>query len=128
METHHFCKPKPLPTYQTHLPRNPNLHIHHKTRPLVLKPPPTTRLRVTSSKPDHEPPLDPGRPIPDPPLDDEVGLVEEAEVLEGMEEEAMAGDDVGRGPGDYDRRAHLFDESSRVFRTLKEIDDPAHQG
>nr|CAD1841841.1 unnamed protein product [Ananas comosus var. bracteatus] len=43
-----------------------------------------------------------------------------AEKLEGLEEEVMAGTDEGREPTDYDRRAHIFSESSRVFRALKE--------
>ncbi|OEL14850.1 hypothetical protein BAE44_0024130 [Dichanthelium oligosanthes] len=42
------------------------------------------------------------------------------EELEVLEEEAIAGeDDEGRRPTDYDRRAHIFEESSRVFRELK---------
>jgi hypothetical protein len=41
------------------------------------------------------------------------------EQLELLEDEAMAGEDEGRTPTDYDRRAHIFEESSRVFRDLK---------
>jgi hypothetical protein len=41
------------------------------------------------------------------------------EQLELLEDEAMAGEDEGRAPTDYDRRAHIFEESSRVFRDLK---------
>ncbi|KAF8728594.1 hypothetical protein HU200_017859 [Digitaria exilis] len=49
--------------------------------------------------------------------EEEGGLaVEELEVLE---EAAIAGVDEGRRPTDYDRRAHIFEESSRVFRDLK---------
>ncbi|XP_037424261.1 uncharacterized protein LOC119288834 [Triticum dicoccoides] len=39
------------------------------------------------------------------------------------EDEAMAGEDEGRSPTDYGRRAHIFEESSRVFRVLKERRD-----
>ncbi|KAG1338940.1 hypothetical protein COCNU_04G012460 [Cocos nucifera] len=50
-----------------------------------------------------------------------VGDEEELEEkLEGLEEEAIAGRDEGRAPTDYDRRAHIFLESSRVFRALKD--------
>ncbi|XP_008782679.2 uncharacterized protein LOC103702147 [Phoenix dactylifera] len=45
---------------------------------------------------------------------------QEEEELEGLEEEAMAGRDEGRAPTDYDRRAHIFSESSRIFRALKD--------
>ncbi|CAN6301011.1 unnamed protein product [Urochloa humidicola] len=52
-----------------------------------------------------------------------VGEVEEAvlapEELEVLEEAAIAGVDEGRRPTDYDRRAHIFEESSRVFQELK---------
>ncbi|CAL4922510.1 unnamed protein product [Urochloa decumbens] len=42
-----------------------------------------------------------------------------AEELEVLEEAAIAGADEGRRPTDYDRRAHIFEESSRVFQELK---------
>uniref|UniRef100_A0ACD5XKA9 Uncharacterized protein n=1 Tax=Avena sativa TaxID=4498 RepID=A0ACD5XKA9_AVESA len=45
------------------------------------------------------------------------------EQLELLEDEAMAGEDEGRSPTDYDRRAHIFEESSRVFRALKQRRD-----
>ncbi|KAE8808809.1 hypothetical protein D1007_14554 [Hordeum vulgare] len=45
------------------------------------------------------------------------------EQLELLEDEAMAGKDEGRSPTDYGRRAHIFQESSRVFRALKERRD-----
>ncbi|PUZ41220.1 hypothetical protein GQ55_9G486700 [Panicum hallii var. hallii] len=41
------------------------------------------------------------------------------EELEVLEAAAIAGEDEGRRPTDYDRRAHIFEESSRVFRELK---------
>uniref|UniRef100_A0ACD5X2I7 Uncharacterized protein n=1 Tax=Avena sativa TaxID=4498 RepID=A0ACD5X2I7_AVESA len=44
------------------------------------------------------------------------------EQLELLEDEAI-GDDEGRSPTDYDRRAHIFEESSRVFRALKQRRD-----
>ncbi|KAF8721119.1 hypothetical protein HU200_023539 [Digitaria exilis] len=49
--------------------------------------------------------------------EEEGGLA--AEELEVLEEAAIAGVDEGRRPTDYDRRAHIFEESSRVFRDLK---------
>ncbi|KAG9443286.1 hypothetical protein H6P81_014626 [Aristolochia fimbriata] len=54
--------------------------------------------------------------------------MELAEELESMEEEALmtAGADQGRDPLDYNRRAHLFDQSSRVFQALKHRSDQAH--
>lgn len=48
---------------------------------------------------------------------------EEVEQLELLEDEAMGGEDEGRSPTDYGRRAHIFEESSRVFRALKERRD-----
>ncbi|KAF7053937.1 hypothetical protein CFC21_061737 [Triticum aestivum] len=48
---------------------------------------------------------------------------DEVEQLELLEDEAMAGEDEGRSPTDYGRRAHIFEESSRVFRALKERRD-----
>lgn len=45
------------------------------------------------------------------------------EELEVLEEAAITGDDEGRRPTDYDRRAHIFEESSRVFRELKQRSD-----
>ncbi|XP_044372661.1 uncharacterized protein [Triticum aestivum] len=48
---------------------------------------------------------------------------DEVEQLELLEDEAMAGEDEGRSPTDYGRRVHIFQESSRVFRALKESRD-----
>uniref|UniRef100_A0A5B7A396 Uncharacterized protein n=1 Tax=Davidia involucrata TaxID=16924 RepID=A0A5B7A396_DAVIN len=42
------------------------------------------------------------------------------ELMECLEREAIMGDDEGREPSDYNRRAHIFDKSSRVFQALKE--------
>lgn len=42
------------------------------------------------------------------------------ELLECLEEEAIMGDDEGKEPVDYNRRAHLFDKSSRVFQALRD--------
>lgn len=44
------------------------------------------------------------------------GLVE---VLECLEREAIMGEDEGRDPTDYNRRAQIFDKSSKVFQALK---------
>ncbi|CAN6312885.1 unnamed protein product [Urochloa humidicola] len=41
------------------------------------------------------------------------------EELDVLEEAAIAVVDEGRRPTDYDRRAHIFEESSRVFQELK---------
>ncbi|KAK7293919.1 hypothetical protein RJT34_16798 [Clitoria ternatea] len=43
------------------------------------------------------------------------------EMLECLEIEAIMGDDVGKEPVDYNRRAQIFDRSSRVFQALKEL-------
>ncbi|KAK7317035.1 hypothetical protein RJT34_00933 [Clitoria ternatea] len=43
------------------------------------------------------------------------------EMLECLEREAIMGDDVGKEPVDYNRRAQIFDRSSRVFQALKEL-------
>uniref|UniRef100_A0A0E0D034 Uncharacterized protein n=1 Tax=Oryza meridionalis TaxID=40149 RepID=A0A0E0D034_9ORYZ len=51
-----------------------------------------------------------------------------AEELEVLEEEAMGGGDEGRRPTDYDRRAHIFEESSRVFSALKHRHDDGDDG
>lgn len=42
------------------------------------------------------------------------------EILECLEREAIMGEDQGREPSDYNRRAQIFDRSSRVFQALKE--------
>ncbi|CAI8585773.1 unnamed protein product [Vicia faba] len=47
------------------------------------------------------------------------------ELLECLEKEAIMGDDVGREANDYNRRAQIFDKSSRVFQALKEVNDHA---
>lgn len=47
------------------------------------------------------------------------------ELLECLEKEAIMGDDVGKEASDYNRRAQIFDRSSRVFQALKEFDDHA---
>ncbi|XP_062209235.1 uncharacterized protein LOC133911023 [Phragmites australis] len=51
----------------------------------------------------------------------EAGLA--PEELEVLEEEAIAGKDEGHRPTDYDCRARIFEESSRVFRALKQRRD-----
>ena len=43
------------------------------------------------------------------------------EILECLEREAIMGEDVGKEPMDYNRRAQIFDRSSRVFQALKEL-------
>jgi hypothetical protein len=49
---------------------------------------------------------------------------EQAEVVaESLEEEAIAGEDEGRRPTHYNRRAHIFEESPRVFTELKQHRD-----
>ncbi|CAH2062591.1 unnamed protein product [Thlaspi arvense] len=48
-----------------------------------------------------------------------------AEVMECLEREAIMGEDEGREPGDYNRRADIFEKSSRVFQALKESDELA---
>ncbi|CAJ1970558.1 unnamed protein product [Sphenostylis stenocarpa] len=45
------------------------------------------------------------------------GVVEQ---LECLEREAIMGEDVGKEPTDYNRRAQIFDKSSQVFQALKE--------
>ncbi|KAJ4825654.1 hypothetical protein Tsubulata_038884 [Turnera subulata] len=42
------------------------------------------------------------------------------ELLECLESEAIMGEDEGRDPNDYNRRAQIFDKSSKVFMALKE--------
>ncbi|GFP89384.1 hypothetical protein PHJA_001082100 [Phtheirospermum japonicum] len=49
---------------------------------------------------------------------DVVGIVE---LLECLEREAIMGEDKGRDPNDYNRRALIFDKSSRVFQALKQV-------
>lgn len=46
------------------------------------------------------------------------------EILECLELEAIMGDDQGREPNDYNRRAQIFDRSARVFQALKERSSP----
>ncbi|XP_014500803.1 uncharacterized protein LOC106761744 [Vigna radiata var. radiata] len=45
------------------------------------------------------------------------------EMLECLEKEAIMGEDEGKDPMDYNRRAHIFDASSRIFQALKELND-----
>lgn len=47
-----------------------------------------------------------------------------AELLECLEREAIMGEDEGKEPIDYNRRAQIFDKSSRVFQALKESSTP----
>ncbi|KAK4433467.1 hypothetical protein Salat_1109000 [Sesamum alatum] len=47
------------------------------------------------------------------------GLSGVVELLECLEREAIMGEDEGREPTDYNRRAQIFDKSSRVFQALK---------
>ncbi|XP_031486708.1 uncharacterized protein LOC116255098 [Nymphaea colorata] len=46
------------------------------------------------------------------------------EELEKLEEEALMGDDQGKEPMDYNRRAHIFYKSSEVFHDVKESAPP----
>ncbi|KAK9167889.1 hypothetical protein Syun_000029 [Stephania yunnanensis] len=50
--------------------------------------------------------------------DDESKEREVVEALESLEEEAISGEDEGREPTDYNRRAHIFDACSKVFQDL----------
>ncbi|CAH8270118.1 unnamed protein product [Arabidopsis lyrata] len=45
------------------------------------------------------------------------------ELLECLEKEAIMGDDDGRDPTDYNRRAKIFDKSSKIFKNSKEQRD-----
>ncbi|XP_027368416.1 uncharacterized protein LOC113874392 [Abrus precatorius] len=45
------------------------------------------------------------------------------ELLECLEREAIMGDDVGKEPTDYNRRAQIFDRSSQVFQAMKELNN-----
>ncbi|XP_022941969.1 uncharacterized protein LOC111447176 [Cucurbita moschata] len=45
------------------------------------------------------------------------------ELLESLEREAIMGEDEGRDPTDYHRRAKIFSTSSRVFQALKQHSD-----
>lgn len=45
------------------------------------------------------------------------------EFLECLEKEAIMGDDEGKEPNDYNRRAQIFDKSSEVFQAVKESND-----
>ncbi|KAF8115210.1 hypothetical protein N665_0029s0053 [Sinapis alba] len=44
-------------------------------------------------------------------------------LLECLEKEAIMGDDDGRDPKDYNRRAKIFDKSSKIFKNIKEQRD-----
>lgn len=48
-----------------------------------------------------------------------------AELMERLEREAIMGEDQGRQPIDYNRRAEIFSESARVFQALKESNTPS---
>lgn len=45
------------------------------------------------------------------------------ELLECLEREAIMGEDEGKDPMDYNRRAQIFDKSSTLFQALKEISE-----
>ncbi|KAJ9160485.1 hypothetical protein P3X46_025883 [Hevea brasiliensis] len=47
------------------------------------------------------------------------------ELLECLEREAIMGEDEGRDAIDYNRRARIFDKSSKVFQALKERSTPS---
>ncbi|ESQ40437.1 hypothetical protein EUTSA_v10014989mg [Eutrema salsugineum] len=42
------------------------------------------------------------------------------ELLECLEKEAIMGEDDGKDPKDYNRRAKIFDKSSKIFKNNKE--------
>ncbi|KAL8144486.1 hypothetical protein V2J09_017518 [Rumex salicifolius] len=42
------------------------------------------------------------------------------ELMECLEREAIMGEDEGKDPIDYNRRAHIFAKSSMVFQALKQ--------
>ncbi|KAK2637237.1 hypothetical protein Ddye_032029 [Dipteronia dyeriana] len=48
---------------------------------------------------------------------------EMVELLVCLEREAIMGDDEGKEPTDYNRRAHIFDKSSKVFQALKDTNE-----
>ncbi|KAL2540007.1 Uncharacterized protein Adt_00985 [Abeliophyllum distichum] len=52
-----------------------------------------------------------------------VGVIE---LLECLEREAIMGEDEGKEATDYNRRAQIFDTSSRVFKALKETTSSKH--
>lgn len=72
----------------------------------------------TEEDKDQNPPM-----VEDPTSDEELG-----QELEVLEKEAMECPDEGREPSDYDRRAQIFYESSRVFKVLKEKSETAGTG
>ncbi|ESW08405.1 hypothetical protein PHAVU_009G042800 [Phaseolus vulgaris] len=45
------------------------------------------------------------------------------DMLECLEKEAIMGEDEGKDPMDYNRRAHIFHASSKIFQALKELND-----
>ncbi|RID72993.1 hypothetical protein BRARA_B00167 [Brassica rapa] len=45
------------------------------------------------------------------------------ELLECLEKEAIMGDDDGRNPKDYSRRAKIFDKTAKLFKNAKEQRD-----
>ncbi|KAF3433256.1 hypothetical protein FNV43_RR24358 [Rhamnella rubrinervis] len=49
------------------------------------------------------------------------------ELLECLEREAIMGEDQGKEPNDYNRRAQVFAKSSRVFQALKERTNTAEE-
>ncbi|KAI4372876.1 hypothetical protein MLD38_011060 [Melastoma candidum] len=55
---------------------------------------------------------------------EEVGMVD---LLECLEKEAIMGEDIEKHPADYDRRARIFDKSSKVFQALRDGDDEAER-
>ncbi|PPE01070.1 hypothetical protein GOBAR_DD01921 [Gossypium barbadense] len=60
-------------------------------------------------------------------LERELEAKEEEEwLLECLEREAIQGEDHGREASDYNRRAQIFDKSSKVFQALKARTQPAH--
>lgn len=48
------------------------------------------------------------------------------EEVEELEEEVITRQDDGREPKDYNRRAQIFDESSKVFRSSKDRNGHRH--
>ncbi|CAN8298196.1 unnamed protein product [Cochlearia groenlandica] len=49
------------------------------------------------------------------------------ELLECLEKEAIMGDDDGRDPKDYNRRAKIFDKSSKIFKNIKDQTDHSQE-
>ncbi|KAG6600868.1 hypothetical protein SDJN02_05543, partial [Cucurbita argyrosperma subsp. argyrosperma] len=110
--------------------------VFHKLRPISAISPSWLCRRVAAAAPRCVSQGGWGGSVAEPEIEEwlKLGRLEEkcggggkgvVELLECLEREAIMGEDEGREPTDYNRRAKIFSTSSEVFQALKQHSDAA---